>query len=207
MKDTVKTERFIKKNNGTAFEGYNYVGKYSSVKNTSFGLGSYVGSKTNVNNCVIGRFTSIGSNVSVINGRHPISGFVSTHSAFYAKGNSVGLSFVTEQKFDEFVFADGKHDVVIGNDVWIGNNALILAGVTIGDGAVVCAGAVVISDVEPYSVVGGVSAKEIKKRFDSETIEKLLKYKWWNLDLSKIREMADLFSDVNKLIEFLEESN
>lgn len=76
---------------------------------------------------------------------------------------------------------NNKGDISIGNDVWIGYEAAILAGVTIGDGAVIGARAVVTKNVEPYAIVGGVPAKPIRKRFDDITIERLLKIKWWDL--------------------------
>ncbi len=75
---------------------------------------------------------------------------------------------------------DNKGDIVIGNDVWIGYEAVILAGVTIGDGAVVGTRAVVTKDVPPYAIVGGVPAKPIRSRFDRETTELLLRIKWWD---------------------------
>lgn len=81
---------------------------------------------------------------------------------------------------------DNKGDIVIGNDVWIGYEAVILAGVTIGDGAVIGARAVVTKDVPPYTVVGGVPAKEIKKRFSQQTIDGLLRLKWWDWDEDRI---------------------
>ncbi len=85
-------------------------------------------------------------------------------------------------------------DVVIGNDVWIGYGATILSGITIGDGAVIGANAHVIKDVEPYQVVGGNPAKEIRKRFDEETIAALLKIKWWDWHTKKINEEIALLS-------------
>ncbi|MDE7390506.1 MAG: CatB-related O-acetyltransferase [Lachnospiraceae bacterium] len=83
---------------------------------------------------------------------------------------------------------DNKGDIIIGNDVWIGYEAVILAGVTIGDGAIIGTRAVVTKDVPPYTVVGGVPAKPIRKRFDDETIAKLLKLKWWDWSEEKIAQ-------------------
>lgn len=83
---------------------------------------------------------------------------------------------------------DNKGDIVIGNDVWIGYEAVVMPGVTIGDGAIIGARAVVTKDVEPYAVVGGVPAKAIKKRFDDETIQKLLSLRWWDWPDGKVRE-------------------
>ncbi len=81
---------------------------------------------------------------------------------------------------------DDKGDIVIGNDVWIGYEAVILAGVTIGDGAIIGTRAVVTKDVPPYTIVGGVPAKSIKKRFPEEIISALLEIQWWNWSEEKI---------------------
>ena len=81
---------------------------------------------------------------------------------------------------------DQKGDIIIGNDVWIGYEAVILSGVTIGDSAVIGCRAVVTKDVPPYTIVGGVPAKPIRKRFDEETIKELQKIKWWDWPEEKI---------------------
>lgn len=83
---------------------------------------------------------------------------------------------------------DNKGDIVIGNDVWIGYEAVIMAGGHIGDGAIIAARAVVTKDVPPYTIVGGTPAKEIRKRFDAEVIQQLLLLKWWNWSTDKIRK-------------------
>lgn len=85
---------------------------------------------------------------------------------------------------------DNKGDIIIGNDVWIGYEAVILSGITIGDGAIIGTRAVVTKDVPPYTIVGGVPAKPIRKRFDDVTITKLLELKWW--DWSEERMKANL---------------
>lgn len=81
---------------------------------------------------------------------------------------------------------DNKGDIIIGNDVWIGYEAVIMAGVTVGDGAIIGTRAVVTKDVPPYTIVGGVPAKPIRKRFDNETLDELLKIKWWDWPEEKI---------------------
>ena len=86
---------------------------------------------------------------------------------------------------------DNKGDIVVGNDVWIGYEAVILAGVTIGDGAVVAARSVVTRDVPPYTIVGGVPAKPIRKRFDEETVHRLLELRWWDWPTERIRANLD----------------
>lgn len=83
---------------------------------------------------------------------------------------------------------DNKGDIVIGNDVWIGYEAVIMAGVHIGDGAIIAARAVVIKNVPPYTIVGGIPARPIRKRFADDTIQKLETLKWWNWSFEKIRQ-------------------
>ena len=83
---------------------------------------------------------------------------------------------------------DNKGDIIIGNDVWIGYEAVIMAGVTIGDGAIIGTRAVVTKDVAPYSIVGGVPAREIRKRFVPEVVEWLMELKWWDWPEEKIRK-------------------
>ena len=83
---------------------------------------------------------------------------------------------------------DNKGDIVIGNDVWIGYEAVVMAGVRIGDGAVIAARAVVTRDVPPYTIVGGVPAREIRRRFDADTVARLQELRWWDWPIGKIRE-------------------
>lgn len=97
---------------------------------------------------------------------------------------------------------DNKGDIVIGNDVWIGYEAVIMAGVHIGDGAIIAARAVVTKDVPPYTIVGGTPAKEIRKRFDTEMIHQLLKLKWWDWSTYKIRQCLPYIAE-GKLDELL----
>lgn len=91
-----------------------------------------------------------------------------------------------EQKMNVKDSWDNKGNITIGNDVWIGYEAVILSGVTIGDGAIIGTRAVVTKDVPPYTIVGGSPAKVLKKRFSDDIIEKLLKIKWWNWPVEKI---------------------
>lgn len=87
---------------------------------------------------------------------------------------------------------DNKGDIVIGNDVWIGYEAVVLSGVTIGDGAIIGTRAVVTKDVPPYTIVGGIPAKPIRKRFSDEVISKLLELQWWNWPENRIKENIDV---------------
>lgn len=82
---------------------------------------------------------------------------------------------------------DNKGDIILGNDVWVGYEAVILSGVTIGDGAIIGTRAVVTKDVPPYTIVGGVPAKPLRRRFDDKTVERLLALRWWDWEEEKIR--------------------
>lgn len=98
---------------------------------------------------------------------------------------------------------DNKGDIIIGNDVWIGFEAVILAGVTIGDGAIIGTRAVVTKDVPPYTIVGGIPAKPIKKRFDEDVISDLLCVKWWDWSNEKIARNIEAIQSgcIKKLME------
>ena len=97
---------------------------------------------------------------------------------------------------------DNKGDIVIGNDVWIGYETVIMAGVHIGDGAIIAARAVVTKDVPPYTIVGGTPAKEIRKRFDAEVIQQLLMLKWWDWSADNIRQCLPYIMEgkINELL-------
>lgn len=96
----------------------------------------------------------------------------------------------------ELIFVP-EGDVIIGNDVWIGREALILSAVTIGDGAVIGARAVVTKDVEPYSIIAGNPARCIRKRFDENTIKRLLEIRWWDWPVEKVNRNAHLICSNN----------
>ena len=114
----------------------------------------------------------------IMNGANHLTNAISTYP-FAIFGNG------WEKAMEEKEYPQ-KGNIIIGNDVWIGYNATIMAGVTIGDGAIIATNATVVKDVAPYSIVGGNPATEIKKRFPPETIEKLLELKWWDWDIEKI---------------------
>lgn len=114
---------------------------------------------------------------------------------FFSDDCQCGTTYVSEKLFDE-----SSPKTIIGNDVWIGARVTILSGVSIGDGVIIAAGAVVTKDVEPYTIVGGVPAKPIRKRFTDEQIDALIKLKWRDKDDMWMREHADMFSHIEELI-------
>lgn len=196
-----REKKVILKNNinfrKTKFEGRNLIGKNVNIEKAFIGLGSYIGDNSNLFKCKIGRFCSIGMRVNVIIGEHPIE-YVSTHPfahSNYLKNIGFDYKNIVEKKYPTKII-NNEYYVKIGNDVWIGDGVSILNGVIIGDGSIIGAGAVVTKNIEPYTIVGGVPAIEIKKRFSDKNIEKLLNYKWWNKDLSWIEKNVGKFSDI-----------
>jgi virginiamycin A acetyltransferase len=141
---------------------------------------------------IIGKFCSIASGAKFLfnGGNHKSDSFINyPFSIFYDLWNA-DLK-VTESW-------ENKGDIVIGNDVWIGYDAIIMAGVKIGNGARIATRAVVTKDVKPYETVGGVPAKRIKNRFDDETIELLEQLKWWDKDEREIRRIIPILMKSDK---------
>lgn len=136
---------------------------------------------------IIGKFCQIAAGVTfIMNGANHQMNSASTYP-FYIMG---GWTQTPSAPGDLPL----KGDTVIGNDVWIGQNATILPGVQVGDGAVIGLGSVVGHDVEPYTIVAGNPAKPIRKRFDNETIDLLLRLQWWNKDIDEIQRLIPLLT-------------
>lgn len=183
-------------------EGRNGFGKNSSIVSSKIGFGSYIADGASISKTSIGRYCSIGPNVNCIFGRHPADTFVSTHPTFFAERTPVGYTYAKEQCFQEFASPlEGGYGISIGNDVWIGANVSLMDGVRIGDGAIVAANALVMKDVEPYTIVGGVPAKVIKKRFSEEETAFLMEFKWWDKPEGWIKENAHLFKNIQNFMD------
>ncbi len=128
---------------------------------------------------IIGKFCMIASGASfIMNGANHLTDAITAYP-FAIFGNG------WEHAMDGKSYPS-KGDVVIGNDVWIGHNATIMAGVTVGNGSIIAAHAIVTKDVPPYTIVGGNPAKEIRKRFDQVTIDQLQQLAWWDWSIDKI---------------------
>ena len=148
-------------------------------------IDSYEGSEARV---IIGHFCSISPGVVMITGGiHPVE-WVSTfpfRTQWNLEGARAGGTPAT------------RGDIIIGSDVWIGTDAMILSGVSIGHGAVIAARSVISRDIPPYAVVAGAPAKVVRYRFDEDAIKKLLEIKWWEWDDGRIREAVSLLSIPN----------
>lgn len=183
----------------SVFEGYNRFSQKTDFIASEIGLCSYIGEHCHFSHAKIGRFCSIGSYVRMSIGNHPSKDWVSTHPVFFSTAKQSGLSFTDKSRFEEKVFADKDRYIVIGNDVWIGDNVVLLPGIKISDGAIIATGSVVTKDVEPYSIVGGNPAKIIRYRFNEEDREFLLSLKWWDKDINWLRDNAFYFNNLNNL--------
>lgn len=178
------------------------LGKYteiranSTLEDTIVGDFSYMAGYNQLNYAEIGKFVSIASFVRINPGNHPCYDRIAQHHFTY-RSDMFGLG-----EDDESIFKWRKNDrVVIGNDVWIGHNAVIMPGVTIGDGAVIGSCAVVTKNVEPYSIMVGVPAKFLKKRFSDDLIEKIQNSRWWDWDYETIKERLEDFRNMDKFNE------
>ena len=143
---------------------------------TSIGDYTYINKNTTVENCQIGKYCSISEGVKINPVNHNFK-LKTTHPILGDNGH-YGLK---------------NKKVIIGNDVWISLNVIILQGVTIGNGAVIGAGAVVTHDIPPYSIAVGVPAKVVKYRFDKQTINELEQIRWWDWPEEKIIKNSDYF--------------
>ena len=176
------------KNPNVIIGDYTYYDDFENVENFEKNIKyhfDFIGDKL-----IIGKFCMIASDVTfIMNGANHLTNSITSYPfAIFGHDWSdamEGKSYPT------------KGDTVIGNDVWIGYNSTIMPGVKIGDGAIIATNSIVTKDVEPYAVVGGNPAKEIKKRFTENEINKLLKIRWWNWSIEKITKNVKKLTDNN----------
>ncbi len=162
---------------------------------SSLGRYSYIGYDSEIIYCEIGNFCSLANQTIIGGATHPLD-WVSTSPVFYnvAGGTNCHLGNKELNPFKK---------TYIGNDVWVGERAIILQGITVGNGAVIGAGSVVTKDVPPYAIVAGCPAKIIRYRFDENTISALEKVKWWNLSDEKLKKFSEYINDPKVFVEKL----
>jgi acetyltransferase-like isoleucine patch superfamily enzyme len=167
----------------------------SKIYDSRVGRYTYIGKNSTICNTQIGSFCSIADYCISSPGKHPIDA-VSSSPVFYSKKNIFRTSFINRE-FTEY------ENTIIGSDVWIGSHVFIKGGLKIGHGAIIGAYSVVTKDVEPYTIIGGNPARIIRKRFDDDIIESLIKSEWWNYDEFTIKSLSVAFEKPTEFIELL----
>ncbi|WP_277454734.1 CatB-related O-acetyltransferase [Janibacter sp. DB-40] len=160
-----------------------------------FGFASYINSGHLRSYTEVGRYCSLGRDVTIGLGHHD-SDVLSTSSWF---------SFPTDRYQQRLAARDPVRRVIVGHDVWIGDGVKIMSGVRIGTGAIIGAGSIVTKDVPAYGVVAGSPARLLKQRFPSETIDRLLESRWWELDPTQLRQVVT--KDVAASLDLIADSN
>ena len=165
----------------------NIVGDFSYIADSDFESHVTHLYDWNVDKLIIGKFCQIASGIEfIMNGANHQMNSVSTFPFYTLEGWNMKPPAQEDLPL--------KGDTIVGNDVWIGQNAAILPGVHIGDGAIIGANSIVGRNVEPYTIVVGNPATVLRKRFDDELIELLLRFKWWDKSIDDINELIPLLT-------------
>ncbi|MFE5318868.1 DapH/DapD/GlmU-related protein [Paenibacillus sp. NPDC056579] len=171
------------------------IGPNNKIIESRIGDYTYTMDDVTINYSEVGKFTSIASHVCINPVDHPMNRVTQHHMTY----RRAGFGFAETDDDDIFNWRRGNH-VTIGHDVWIGHGAIVMKGVTIGTGAVVGSGAVVTKDVEPYTIVVGVPARPIKKRFSQDVIDTLLQIAWWDWPRDLLEARFHEFNDMEAFI-------
>lgn len=166
------------------FGKYCQVAHHAEIANSSIGDRTSIGRYTKIQAARLGKFCSISWNVTIGATSHPLDR-LSTHAFSYRKQFGIVDNDIEIK----------KEKVIIGNDVWIGCDVVIMPGVNVGDGAVIGAGSIVTKDVPPYSIIVGNPGKKIRNRFSEEIIESLKEIQWWNFTESELKKAIPLMQE------------
>ena len=191
---------------------------FAKIMNSTLLGNAFIGMSSCINRCDVGRYNGLayfsyladtntghyctfGSRISIGAFSHPTDN-LSVHEIGYRNTlESYGDTILQE---DASTYMDERaKKTTIGNDVWIGDNAVVIKGVTISNGAIVAAGSIVTRDVDPYSIVAGNPAKQIRTRFSDKIIERLLSTNWWEYSMQELKDVP--FDDISKSLEILEQ--
>ncbi|VYT78943.1 antibiotic acetyltransferase [Clostridium tertium] len=166
---------------------------YNNWYDIEIGIGSYGGCfncEKIASGTKIGKYCSFAKDVYIFNANHPLD-FITTHPLAY----NPAIKYVSDEKIE-------RSKLVIGNDVWIGQNAIVLSKCTsIGDGAVIGAGTVVTKNVPDYAIVVGIPGKVVGYRFSEDEIKSIKKSRWWDNDIGKIKKEVELFTNKDLFLE------
>ena len=168
----------------------------SHIVNSRIGKYSYVSNFSSVIDCEVGNYCSIASYCIIGGMSHPLD-WVSTSPVMYRGRNCLKTNFT------DLYYNESKH-TVIENDVWIGSNCHIKAGVHLSTGCVIGMGSVLTKDVGPYEIWAGNPAKLIRKRFDDDTIARLLKTEWWDWPEERIQRYSNCINNPEVFVEAVE---
>lgn len=177
----VKTSGFSRGLKNVRFEGKNAIADRCNFSgNIKIGWATTLGYNNVIHGDVeIGKYCQLGFDVAIISNNHPLN-YMTT--------------YINKNLFDgELYNLKNNGNIVIGNDVWIGHNVIVIGSVKIGNGSVLAAGAVITKDVKPYTIVGGVPAKKIKKRFKDSVIKEIEELEWWNKKGKQLEDLKPLF--------------
>lgn len=163
------------------------VGDRCKIAHTHFDDYSYIGNDSDVINTQVGRFCSLAAFIRLNPGNHPTDRAAMHHFTYRSAMYGLG------EDDPEFFEWRRSSPVTLGHDIWIGHGATVLAGVSIGNGAVVGAGAVVTKDVPAYTIVAGVPAKPIRKRFNDKVIDGMERLAWWDWEPATLKARMDDF--------------
>ena len=171
------------------------VRQHARLTRSAIGDYTYLMERVQLDYATVGRFGNVAADVRLGPTNHPIDRPTAHHFTYRAAMYEMGED-------DESIF-DWRADqpVEVGHDVWLGHGAIVLPGVTIGNGAVVGAGAVVTDDVAPYTVVAGVPAKPIRRRFSAEVARRIEATEWWDWDHETLAERLPAFRDLETFLE------
>jgi acetyltransferase-like isoleucine patch superfamily enzyme len=187
IKSTITGPLFLNKNSQLGPDVT--VGKYSGMNESCY-----------IARATMGSYCAIGARTSINPFNHPVD-WLSTNEFQYHPN-----SFDWVDEYNDFERLSRTPDMfqhsTIGNDVWTGHNVNVMAGVNIGDGAIIAAGSVVTKDVPSYAIVAGVPATIKRYRFPEKTIERLLRVKWWDLELSELSGLP--FLDIDRCLDMIE---